>query len=790
MIKYYFFLITFCVHFVSYAQYCQPNEPYDQIVSDFHSTAAKKQDGKWVVWGENKASDGISNVTTPQEINSTNYPGLTGDVLKVALGSDGGLRTQMIILSTTGLYVLGTPNTVITGEIINVNAFTKLTFSGDYGLPTGVNPTDIKTLTATGGSLGILTKSGSIWMLTMEPIMSGSIAIPSYSRTKWSLVHDFNQNPLSNILHFRISKNCCFAVDSNNEYYYWGITSFSGFTNRARVLAKPNIAGFDELPKMIGVTSQSLISVNTIYVSTFIVLLKNGKVYCYGSNEFGLLGQGNTNRYNSWISPKQNPTTELSDIDFISAQEHNSNNTCIAVITKNKKILVWGENDFNMISGTANFYSIPINPFGFDPNTDEAEYLEMGGHTLIYVKGGSNRYCYLGHRINGSMGDGTTTQANVSIADCSNTAQVDLCVFCPKISNNTITSEQHHCLHDPLDRINGSLPTVETTIPNLSIQYKWVKSVNNTTQTIQSNTRNYTPPNLTNTTNYYRLVKTNSTLNCPFDTSNVSTVTIYNLPDKPIVTSDNLTQCNGSNINLTVTNYTSNDPLFWYHGATPINGNNQLVLNNITEQNTGKYVVKLIDQNNCSSPSDTIEITPASVPSLTTLNSAIIYCHGKDFYLSIDSMTGLQYSWKFNNQLLSSTKSVHVFNADSIINSGVYTLTILNKNCPTEQTFNVKVKDCKSTEVIIPEGLSPNNDGINDIFEIKNIENYPNSIISIFNRWGVLVFHATPYLNNWNGSNENNPSLGGSKLPEGTYFYVLTLSDTTLPIKGSFYLKY
>ena len=41
--------------FSSFSQTCQPNDPYDQIVSDFHSTIARRQDGSLVIWGEGKA---------------------------------------------------------------------------------------------------------------------------------------------------------------------------------------------------------------------------------------------------------------------------------------------------------------------------------------------------------------------------------------------------------------------------------------------------------------------------------------------------------------------------------------------------------------------------------------------------------------------------------------------------------------------------------------------------------------------------------------------------------------
>lgn len=70
-------------------------------------------------------------------------------------------------------------------------------------------------------------------------------------------------------------------------------------------------------------------------------------------------------------------------------------------------------------------------------------------------------------------------------------------------------------------------------------------------------------------------------------------------------------------------------------------------------------------------------------------------------------------------------------------------------------------------KLIIFTGVSPNNDGINDAFFIEGIEDYPNNTLSIYNRWGNLIYHTTGYLNTWKGNWE------GNQLPDGTYFYVL-----------------
>ena len=92
-----------------------------------------------------------------------------------------------------------------------------------------------------------------------------------------------------------------------------------------------------------------------------------------------------------------------------------------------------------------------------------------------------------------------------------------------------------------------------------------------------------------------------------------------------------------------------------------------------------------------------------------------------------------------------------------------------------------------STRIKVPQGISPNGDGVNDYLKIEGIEEFPNNRLEIFNRWGNKVFEAQYYQNNWDGKNYFGLSLG-NELPVGTYFYVLDLGDGSSIIKGYIYL--
>jgi gliding motility-associated-like protein len=70
-------------------------------------------------------------------------------------------------------------------------------------------------------------------------------------------------------------------------------------------------------------------------------------------------------------------------------------------------------------------------------------------------------------------------------------------------------------------------------------------------------------------------------------------------------------------------------------------------------------------------------------------------------------------------------------------------------------------------EIEIPNVFSPNGDGVNDYFDIKNIQYFRNNVF-VYNRWGQPIFEAKDYRNNWRAND----------VPEGTYYYVVRLTDT------------
>jgi len=103
----------------------------------------------------------------------------------------------------------------------------------------------------------------------------------------------------------------------------------------------------------------------------------------------------------------------------------------------------------------------------------------------------------------------------------------------------------------------------------------------------------------------------------------------------------------------------------------------------------------------------------------------------------------------------------------------VYTLTATNgSGCPTVQTYTVNT--FSSQKLVTSNVITPNGDGINDTWQIVNIELYPSSNVKVFDKAGKIVFTQDHYLNTWNGYGPD-----GSPLTQGTYYYVVDLGGGT-----------
>jgi gliding motility-associated-like protein len=134
---------------------------------------------------------------------------------------------------------------------------------------------------------------------------------------------------------------------------------------------------------------------------------------------------------------------------------------------------------------------------------------------------------------------------------------------------------------------------------------------------------------------------------------------------------------------------------------------------------------------------------------------------GKDLDKSVFS-----YLWTLNGKVFSTDKSP-VISLDSVKNKTG--LLFINKGtvCEDSAEFVVQYNEDIKNE-LFANVFSPNNDGVNDVFEFKGVKKCVSTSVIIYNRWGNVVFKSDENNFKWDGKAPN-----GEDLPEGVYFCIL-----------------
>ncbi len=130
---------------------------------------------------------------------------------------------------------------------------------------------------------------------------------------------------------------------------------------------------------------------------------------------------------------------------------------------------------------------------------------------------------------------------------------------------------------------------------------------------------------------------------------------------------------------------------------------------------------------------------------------------------------GSTYRWRPPSGLNDSTISNPT--ASPVVTT-TYTVYVTNAlGCTSSDTVTVFILP----QIIIYDGFTPNGDGMNDVWDIGNINEFPNAVVEIYNRWGELLYRTQGYYKPWNGMYDNAP------VPVGTYYYIINLNDSRFP---------
>ena len=117
---------------------------------------------------------------------------------------------------------------------------------------------------------------------------------------------------------------------------------------------------------------------------------------------------------------------------------------------------------------------------------------------------------------------------------------------------------------------------------------------------------------------------------------------------------------------------------------------------------------------------------------------------------------------------------------------------IIDEISETNNTQSIEIiLSNEGCPILIPEGFSPNGDGLNDFFNIQGLYDvFVNHKLFIYNRNGALIFRGDNNTK-WDGTSNNGLGSKSVLLPVGTYFYVLYLNEENYnPVTGWVYLNY
>jgi len=277
---------------------------------------------------------------------------------------------------------------------------------------------------------------------------------------------------------------------------------------------------------------------------------------------------------------------------------------------------------------------------------------------------------------------------------------------------------------------------------------------------------NNNPNNQNSTVNYYNI----ENINYDFDFAPIVLGQIK--PNTPVILSDSAicsTETNAIYEVTSVGNYSYN----WTAPGGTITsgqGTNQIGVN-WNGNTTGIVQVIVTDPlTSCASNSGvfTTNFYPVPIAGISATYPNLY--PGTIINLNDSSSGEVAWNWDFGNTYNSMNE-----NTQTVYNqTGTYIITLVVENefgCLDSTTYELTI----GGQVLIPNVFTPNNDGSNDYFEILGLDKYN---IVILNRWGLTLFTGNENTVFWDGT-----TLSGEKVPNGTYFFVLTAEN--LEEKGS-----
>ncbi len=191
------------------------------------------------------------------------------------------------------------------------------------------------------------------------------------------------------------------------------------------------------------------------------------------------------------------------------------------------------------------------------------------------------------------------------------------------------------------------------------------------------------------------------------------------------------------------------------------------------EEEPGTYMYVLLASNDLCGNADTLVAEILQSPEVDAGLDFEVFAE-EEFILGGDptSPTAISFAWSPDQNTGMDTTLANP--SGYILETTEFSVLVTDVNgCQNIDTVLVTL----IPDINISSGITPNGDGVNDTWIIDNMELFPNSIVNVFSRWGIVLYE----VNGYNASNAWDGTYKGDDLPVGTYYYTIELNDERFP---------
>jgi len=196
-----------------------------------------------------------------------------------------------------------------------------------------------------------------------------------------------------------------------------------------------------------------------------------------------------------------------------------------------------------------------------------------------------------------------------------------------------------------------------------------------------------------------------------------------------------------------------------------------------------------------SSASVFVTATVNNAPTPTLINPSMEYCINDNPAINDLTLNIAEYNASLNNIMWydAATNGTIISSGTLLTNTTTYYAVIIDAvtGCESSARLAVTPNLLACGKLILPDGFSPNGDGVNETFNIDNLDIlYPNFVMEIYNRYGSIVYKGNAATPHFNGKSNQSGTSGKQDLPVGVYYYIFNFNDgQNKPEQGRLYLS-